>query len=77
MKKALPTILVTLIFLAVGGAYAFGIVKIISEEITLETLLIPFIILIVFSIVAILTIIVLIRRIKAIKEEDKDNYDEY
>lgn len=77
MKKAIPTIIVTLIFLAVIGAYAWGIAQLISEDTTIETMIIPFIILIVFSFVAVLTIIVLVRRVKAIKEEDTKNYDEY
>ena len=77
MKKVLPTILVTIIFLAIIGAYAWGIVKLVSEEMTLETMLIPFIILAVFSIVSILLIVVLVRRVKAIKEENKQEYDEY
>ena len=77
MKKAIPTIIVTLIFLAVIGAYAWGIVQILSEEMTLQTLLIPFIILFAFSVVAVLTIVVLVRRVKAIKEEDSKDYDAY
>lgn len=77
MKKAIPTIIVTLIFLAVIGAYAWGITQLISEEMTVQTMLIPFIILIVFSFVAVLTIIILVRRVKAIKEEETKDYDEY
>ncbi len=77
MKKALPTILITLIFLAIIGAYAWGVVQIISQELTVETMLIPFIILIVFSVISVLLIVVLVKRVKAIKEEDKKNYDEY
>ena len=77
MKKVLPTILMTSIFLAVIGAYAWGIIKVISSEVTIETMLLPFIILGVFSIIAVLVIIVLIKRVKAIAEEDKQDYDEY
>jgi len=77
MKKVLPTILITLIFLAVIGAYAWGVVRLITEELTIETMLIPFIILFVFSLISVLLIVVLVKRVKAIKEEDKKNYDEY
>ncbi|MEX1376866.1 MAG: hypothetical protein AB1Z23_05230 [Eubacteriales bacterium] len=77
MKKALPTIIITIIFLFVIGAYAYGVIKIMSEEMTIETLLIPFIILGVFSVLAILVIFVLIKRVKAIKEEEKENLDDY
>jgi len=77
MKKAVPTILMTLIFLAVIGAYAWGIVTLISEEMTIETMLIPFMILAVFSIIAVLLIIVLVKRVRAIKAEEKEDYDEY
>jgi len=77
MKKAVPTILATLIFLGVIAAYAWGIVKLVSEEMTIETLLIPFMILAVFSIIAVLLIVVLVKRVKAIKAEEKDDFDEY
>lgn len=77
MKKAIPTIIVTLIFLAVIGAYTWGVVQIMSAELSVEAMLMPFIILIVFSIIAVLTIIVLVRRVKAIKEEETKDYDEY
>ena len=77
MKKVLPTILATLIFLSIIGAYALGIIKMISQELTLATILIPFIILAVFSVIAVLLIIVLVKRVKAIKEEDVKNYDKY
>ena len=77
MKKAIPTIIVTLIFLAVIGAYAWGVLQIMSAELSVEAMLMPFIILFVFSAVAVLTIIVLVRRIKAIKEEETKDYDEY
>lgn len=77
MKKAIPTIIVTLIFLAVIGAYAWGVLQIMSAEISVEAMLMPFIILFVFSAVAVLTIIVLVKRIKAIKEEETKDYDEY
>lgn len=77
MKKAIPTIIVTLIFLAVIGAYAWGVLHIMSAELSVEAMLMPSIILFVFSAVAVLTIIVLVRRIKAIKEEETKDYDEY
>lgn len=77
MKKAIPTIIVTLIFLAVIGAYAWGALQIMSAELSVEAMLMPFIILFVFSAVAVLTIIVLVKRIKAIKEEETKDYDEY
>lgn len=77
MKKALPTIVATLFFLAIIAAYAWGIVKLISQEMTMETLLIPFIILAVFSIVSVLLIVILVKRVKAIKEEEGKEYDEY
>ncbi len=77
MKKAISTILATLIFLAVIGAYVWGVVKLISEDMTIETLLLPFIILAVFSVISILLIVILIRRVKSINEESKKNYDDY
>ena len=77
MKKAISTILATLIFLAVIGAYVWGVVKLISEDITIETLLLPFIILAAFSVISILLIVILIRRVKSINEESKKNYDDY
>ena len=77
MKKALPTILITLIFLAVIGAYAWGVVQLITEEMTIETMLVPFVILFVFSVISVLLIVVLVKRVKAIKQEDKQDYDEY
>lgn len=77
MKKAIPTILATLIFLAVIGAYAWGIIKLISTEMSLEVMLIPFIILAVFSVISILLIVILIKRVKSISEESKTDYDEY
>jgi len=77
MKKAIPTIIFTLIFLAVIGAYTWGVAQLISEDMTIETILIPFIILFVFSVVAVLTIIILVKRVKAIKEEETQDYDEY
>ena len=77
MKKTIPTIIVTIIFLAVIGAYAWGIAQIISADMTIQSMLMPFIILIVFSFIAILTIVVLVKRIKAIKEEETKDYDAY
>ena len=77
MKKALPTIIVTIIFLFVVGAYVFGVASLISKDMTIETLLLPFIILGVFSVIAILVIIILVKRVKAIKEEEKEDLDDY
>ena len=77
MKKALPTIVVTFIFLAVIASYAWGVVKVLSEEATIETMMIPFIILAVFSIISVLIIVILIRRVKAINEEENQDYDDY
>lgn len=77
MKKTLPTIVVTMIFLAVICMYAWGIVKIVSQEASIELLIIPFIVLAVASIVAVLVIVILIKRVKAIKEEEKQDYDDY
>jgi len=77
MKKAIPTIIITLLFLAIIGAYAWGVVQLISQQMSVETLVLPFIILAVFSVVAVLIIIILIKRVKAIKQEEKKDYDEY
>lgn len=77
MKKALPTILATLIFLAILCAYSWGIVQLITTDMTIETMLIPFIILLVFSVVAVLLIYILVKRVKAIKEEETQDYEEY
>ena len=77
MKKALPTIIVTLIFLAIIGAYSWGIVQLISTDMTIETMLIPFIILLVFSVVAVLLIVILVKRVKSIKQEETKDYEEY
>jgi|GEM_PF-6679290 len=77
MKKAIPTIIITLLFLAIIGAYAWGVVQLISQQMSVETLVLPFIILAVFSVVAVLIIVILIKRVKAIKQEEKKDYDEY
>lgn len=79
MKKVLPTIIITILFLIVIGLYLLGIAKAIMGDISIDTLLLPFIILGVFSVIAVLVIIVLVKRVKAIKteEDDEQNISKY